>query len=86
MTPTHATCKEILANISGFLDGELDATACDVIEQHCVGCPSCAALVRGLRETVGLCQQAGRAPLPDDVSRRARDSVRELLDRYGKES
>ena len=72
-------CKAILSNISGYLDGELDSTACDAIEQHCQGCPTCAALVNGLRETVGLCRQAASVPLPDAVRQRARDSVRRLL-------
>ena len=76
--PTDA-CKAILANISGYLDGELDTTACEAIERHCQQCPSCAALVKGLRETVGLCRQAGSVPLPDAVRQRARDSVRRLL-------
>jgi anti-sigma factor RsiW len=79
--PSTDSCKTILANISEFLDGELDTTACDAIERHCQRCPSCAALVKGLRETVGLCRQAASAPLPDAVRQRARDSVRRLLDR-----
>jgi len=79
-------CKEVLANISGYLDGELDTTACDAIERHCLECASCAALVNGLRETVGLCRQAATVPLPDAVRQRARDSVRQLLDRQAKES
>lgn len=74
-------CKAILSNISAYLDGELDATACDAIEQHCQGCPSCATLVKGLRETVGLCRQAASTPLPEAVRQRARASVRRLLDR-----
>jgi anti-sigma factor RsiW len=84
MTPAETTCKEILANISGYLDGELDATACEAIERHCVTCARCCAIVTGLRQTVGLCRQAGTVPLPDDVRRRARDSVRELLERSGR--
>ena len=76
-----ANCQAILANISAYLDGELDSTACDAIEEHCQRCPSCAAVVKGLRETVGLCREAGSAPLPEAVRRRARDSVRRLLDR-----
>jgi len=82
--PSH-TCKEILGNISGYLDGELDTTACDVIERHCQECASCAGLVNGLRETVGLCRQAATVPLPDAVRQRARESVRRLLDRQVKE-
>ena len=81
MTAPPNTCKEVLANISGYLDGELETTACDAIERHCRECPDCAALVNGLRDTVGLCRQAATAPLPDAVRQRALDSVRKLLER-----
>jgi anti-sigma factor RsiW len=74
------TCREILASISGYLDGELDRTACVGIERHCQQCSSCAALVESLRATVGLCRQAASEPLPDAVRQRALDRVRQLLD------
>lgn len=83
--PTN-TCQEVLTNISGYLDGELDTTACEAIDRHCQECASCAELVNGLRDTVGLCRQAATAPLPDAVRQRARDGVRRLLDREGRES
>jgi anti-sigma factor RsiW len=83
--PTNA-CQEVLTNISRYLDGELDTTACDAIERHCQECAGCAGLVHDLRETAGLCRQAAAAPLPDAVRQRARESVRRLLDRYEKES
>ena len=73
-------CQSILANISAYLDGESDRTACEAIEAHCRTCARCAAVVSGLRETVGLCRQAGSMPLPPSVRERARDSVRRLLD------
>jgi len=85
MSAPPNTCQEVLANISGYLDGELDTTACAAIERHCQECGSCAALVSGLRETVGLCRQAATVPLPDAVRQRARESVRRLLDRAAKE-
>jgi anti-sigma factor RsiW len=78
------TCHEVLRHISGYLDGELETTACGAIEQHCRECFRCGALVAGLRETVGLCRQAGTAPLPDAVRQRARERVRQLLDRQEK--
>jgi anti-sigma factor RsiW len=82
MTPTNAApdCAAILSNISAFLDGELDATACAAIEAHCADCPRCAPLVQGLRRTIGLCRTAAAAPLPDAVRTRAREAVRRLLD------
>lgn len=73
------TCKDVLANISGYLDGELETTACDAIERHCLECASCADLVKGLRQTLGLCRQAATAPLPEAVRQRARERVRQLL-------
>ena len=85
MTQELRTCKDVLANISSYLDGELDTAACDAIEQHCLTCASCATVVNGLRETIGLCRQAATLPLPDDVRRRARESVRRLLDRQSNE-
>lgn len=86
MSAALKTCKDVLSNISGYLDGELDTTAFEAIERHCLDCPSCAALVSGLRETVGLCRQAGAAPLPDAVRQSARERVRRLLDQHANES
>lgn len=79
MTPA-SDCSTILQNISAYLDGELAVTECAAIDAHCTHCARCAALVAGLRDTVGLCRQAGETPLPDAVRARARDSVRRLLD------
>ena len=73
-------CTAILSGISAYLDGELAATECAAIEGHCAGCADCAALVEGLRHTVGLCRDAGETRLPDAVLERARASVRRLLD------
>ena len=86
MSASPDSCRDVLANISSYLDGELDTTACDAIDHHCATCPSCATVVAGLRETLGLCRQAGNVPLPDAVRRRARESVRALLDRHRNET
>jgi anti-sigma factor RsiW len=82
MTTSHVpACRETLQNIAAYLDGELDASACDAIERHSRGCPGCAALIDGLRETAGMCRRAGQAELPEAVRQRAKAAVRALLDR-----
>jgi len=86
MNELPTECRAILASISAYLDGELDGTACEAIEQHCGRCASCANVVTGLRETVGLCRQAASVPLPEAVRRRARESVRQLLDHESKKT
>ena len=75
-----ADCRRVLASVSAYLDGDLDATACGAIEAHCRECAGCAHVIAGLREAVGLCQQAGSTPAPEAVRQRARESVRRLLD------
>ena len=80
MTAASDDCAAILRNISAYLDGELDATACAAIDAHCAACPRCAPVVDGLRRTVGLCRDAASTPLPEDVRARARESVRRLLE------
>lgn len=72
-------CAAILANISAFLDGDLDQTMCAAIEAHCAECQRCAPIVEGLRQTIGLCRDAGAAPLPESVRARAREAVSRLL-------
>jgi anti-sigma factor RsiW len=79
MTSRLPACRETLENISAYLDQELDATACERVESHALGCEPCAALVSGLRTTLGLCRRAGEMDLPDEVRRRARASIQRLL-------
>ncbi len=74
-------CASILAEISAYLDGELDVMRCRQIEAHCATCPDCDALVKGLQKTIGLCQEVAAEPIPPAVRERARQSIRELLGR-----
>jgi anti-sigma factor RsiW len=77
-------CRRILTVVSSYLDGDLDAAACAEVEAHCRHCAACAEAIAGLRETVGLCRQAGSMPVPDAVLERARARVRRLLDAQAK--
>ncbi len=81
MTPSTLSdeCQQVLAGVSAYLDGDLDASECEAVEKHGLTCPHCSALVAGLRETVGLCRQVGAVALPDAVRARAQASVRRLL-------
>jgi anti-sigma factor RsiW len=75
----NVECRTTLTSISAYLDGELDALGCQAIERHCRECAACATLVEGLRETIGLCREAGSTPLPEPVRQRARASIERLL-------
>lgn len=77
--PNSADCSTVLGGISAYLDGELDSTECDVIEEHCRNCASCASVVKGLRDTIGLCRGVAAAPIPESVLQRAKVRVSDLL-------
>jgi anti-sigma factor RsiW len=79
-SPKGTDCASVLSQIEAYVDGELGVLQCSAIEQHCEQCERCAAIVQGLRRTIGLCQEIGRAQLPPSVSRLARDQVRRLLE------
>ncbi len=72
-------CAAVLGGISAYLDGELEATECDAIERHCQTCTDCADLVKGLRDTIGLCRGAVVAELPAPVKEKAQASIARLL-------
>lgn len=72
-------CAAVLGGISAYLDGELETTECEAIERHCQACASCAAVIAGLRDTIGLCRGAVVEELPDVVRRKAQDSIAQLL-------
>ena len=73
-------CAAVLAGISAYLDGDLEAAECAMIEAHAVTCTACAPVIDGLRRTVGLCRDAGAVALPEAVRQRARASIQRVLD------
>jgi anti-sigma factor (TIGR02949 family) len=75
MTHEHTHCRELLASLSEYVDGSLDESLCEVIEQHMSECERCQIVVDTLRKTVELYRATASAPpMPDDV--RARLFVR----------
>ncbi len=72
-------CARLLQQVSEYLDQELDAATCSVIEAHCRECQDCAGVVEGLRRTVGLCREPRGRPLPAAVKAKAQEAIRRLL-------
>lgn len=66
----HASCQELLDQLSDYIDGELEAKLCAEIETHLAGCPDCRILVDTMRKTVTLYRTQGSAQLPSGVKDR----------------
>jgi len=78
-TRRQESCDLLAERLSAYLDGDLEPSLCAKIEKHAEDCPRCAALIKDLQETAGVCRRAGRQPLPAAVRARARARMRELL-------
>jgi predicted anti-sigma-YlaC factor YlaD len=63
-------CKQILGNLSEYIDGDLQAELCAEIEEHLKDCDNCRVVVNTLRKTIELYEQTPQPVLPQDVRER----------------
>ncbi len=49
-------CRELFANLSDYLDGELEPKTCDQMRKHIDACPSCILFLRDLRQAIDRCR------------------------------
>lgn len=72
--PVHdhdrSRCRELLGDLSLYIDGEAEQALCDEIETHMAECENCRIMVDTLRKTVTLYRAVPAEPLPDDVEKR----------------
>jgi len=73
-----ARCKAIFAELSDYLDEQLDDSLCEELEHHMTGCRPCQAFVATLEATIEQCRRsAGDCPPPEAIKLRE-----ELMQKY----
>jgi len=53
-----ASCKALFAQLSNYLDEQLDDSLCEKLQQHLDGCEPCKAFLASLESTIELLRQA----------------------------
>jgi len=75
-------CKDVIAHLGDFVDGELPISQRAAVENHLDGCADCAAFYASYKHVVtsaaGLRDEV-EEPLPVDVSNRLRKALNERL-------
>jgi anti-sigma factor RsiW len=66
----HGPCQELLAQLSDYIDGELDAALCIELETHLAQCQDCRVMVDTVRKTITLYSVQSSPALPEDVAAR----------------
>jgi predicted anti-sigma-YlaC factor YlaD len=70
MEHDESVCRELVAQFSEYIDGELEAALCAQLEAHLAECPNCRVMFDTVRKTITLYQSYGTPELPSDVQRR----------------
>ncbi len=68
--PHQRRCKQMFADLSNYLDEELDDSLCEELEKHMDGCEPCKAFLSSLEEAIqDLRRVPGEFPDPDVAAR-----------------
>lgn len=77
--PRERRCKEMFAELSSYLDDELDDSLCEELEKHMDGCEPCKAFLTSLEKSIEQCRTAPNDTPDPRVAARLRQ---ELLAEY----
>jgi RNA polymerase sigma-70 factor, ECF subfamily len=77
--PGQRRCKEMFAELSSYLDDELDDSLCEELEKHMDGCEPCKAFLSSLEKSIQQCRMATNESPDPRVAARLR---RELMAEY----
>jgi len=67
----NSTCKDLLGNLSDYIDGELSEDLCQELQRHMAGCENCRVVYDTLTKTVYLYQvEAQEMEIPTEVRER----------------
>jgi len=56
--PRPARCKAMFAELSNYLDEQLDDSLCEELERHLGGCEPCQAFLSSLEATIDQCRRS----------------------------
>jgi anti-sigma factor RsiW len=70
-------CEEMLEMLNQYVDGELDPSICEQLQQHLANCDPCRVVVDTMRKTITLYRDGSRYELPREFRRKLHDSLRE---------
>ena len=75
------TCERLILSLSEYIDGTLDVSLCQVLEEHLNGCEDCQIVYNTTLKTIDLYRASGeKIELPGDV--RTRLFLRLNLENY----
>jgi anti-sigma factor (TIGR02949 family) len=72
-------CKEVIRELSEYLDGELDSALAEALMRHLEDCEDCGIVVDTTRRTIEMYCNMEPAPLPAEVKQRLQRALEQKL-------
>lgn len=74
-------CKEVIRELSNYLDGDLDPSLRQALEKHLQHCTDCSIVVSTARKTIELYCNKEPLPLPPDIQQEVEQALANKLRR-----
>jgi anti-sigma factor RsiW len=74
-----ATCRDVIALLSDYIEGELSPGDAAALERHMVDCPPCERFLRSLETSVEWTRRLDNAEVPVEVPTEVMDRLRDFL-------
>jgi anti-sigma factor (TIGR02949 family) len=74
-------CREVIRELSEYLDGELDPALAEDLRRHLGDCEDCGIVVDTTRRTIEMYCNMEPAPLPAEVKQRLQRAMERKLKR-----
>jgi RNA polymerase sigma-70 factor (ECF subfamily) len=75
--PRPVNCKQMFAELSNYLDDQLDDSLCGELEKHIGGCGPCKVFLASLQATIEQCRKApAECPTSKEATRLRKELVR----------
>jgi RNA polymerase sigma-70 factor (ECF subfamily) len=74
----RARCRVMFAELSDYLDEQLDDSLCEELERHMTGCEPCQAFIATLEATIEQCRKSERDCPPSEAVKLRQ----ELMEKY----
>lgn len=79
MTTIEISCQHVWKEISGYIDGDIDAATRERMTAHFKTCAHCSAILDGTRNVIGLVADGKTFDLPKGFSDRLKQRLAEDL-------
>mgnify|MGYP002153786347 CR=1 FL=1 len=76
------SCRKLLAELSNYLDDELDPDLRRELQVHLRACPDCWVLFDTTRRTIIILRGNEPYPMPEDVKQRLTEAIHRKMARF----